>query len=362
MPEKSRFPLLPPLAAIVELLAITGLIAFADWAIPGLDVSSLEPNPYWLPVLLLSLQYGTVAGLLAAAMAVAIYLSQGMSDQGVGENLFAYMLRIWALPMLWIGVALVLGQIRLRQIELKRELRARLAQSTHDAETLAAYAAKLEARCLSLERTAAAGDASANIAAIGKLNEIAASGRGIDAVLQLVGQRILPGAALSLYRLGPDRFERIADYPIGHAAARVESFPASHSLYQALAVDERAVSILNSADEMVLSDLGLAASPIRSVEGDRVIGAITIGDAGPALLTPNLADALAAIGAMIAPLIDPETARTRGHAEAAGPLTANKRGVVALLPGARRMPWRRIGRGVEQPATAERVGRPARTP
>ena len=64
-------PVLPPLIALVELAALIGLIVLVDWATPDIDLTDLKPNPLWLPVLLLSLQYGTVSGLMAALFAVA---------------------------------------------------------------------------------------------------------------------------------------------------------------------------------------------------------------------------------------------------------------------------------------------------
>ncbi len=113
-------PVLPPVGAFVELVLVMGLIYLVSYLIPGIDLATLEPSPFWVPVLLLSLQYGTVAGLLAAAVATLAYTINGLPEQAIGENLFAFLLRIWALPILWIGVALVLGQFRLRQIEVKQ--------------------------------------------------------------------------------------------------------------------------------------------------------------------------------------------------------------------------------------------------
>ena len=80
-------------------------------------LSQMQPHFFWLPVLLLSLQYGTVSGLLAAGVAIVLTAWLGWAEQEVGENHFNYLLRISTQPMLWLVAALLLGQFRLRQIE-----------------------------------------------------------------------------------------------------------------------------------------------------------------------------------------------------------------------------------------------------
>ncbi len=145
-------PVLPPAGAFAELVALFGIIHLVNFIAPDIDVLGFEPSPYWLPILLLSLQYGTVAGLLAAGLATFAYVMNGLPEQNIDEHHFAYLLRVWSLPILWIGVSLVLGQFRMRQIELKQQLKTGLRQRTKEAEALAGYVAELERRCHELER------------------------------------------------------------------------------------------------------------------------------------------------------------------------------------------------------------------
>ena len=203
-------PVLPPLGAVVELLVLVALIAGLGRLIPGLDVASLEPSPYWIPVLLLSLQYGTVAGLLAAAVATCLYAFNGFPEQSIGENLFAYFLRIWASPMLWIGVAVLLGQFRLRQIEVKQDLRRQLDQRTGEASTLAKYVRQLEAKCLTLERQATQGRSVADLASLDALSRLSEPGADLETALSAIVQQALPDAALSLYRATTAGYECVA--------------------------------------------------------------------------------------------------------------------------------------------------------
>jgi hypothetical protein len=198
-------PVLPPLGAVVELLVLVSLIMALGWLVPGLDVASLQPSPYWIPILLLSLQYGTVAGLLAAAVATCLYAFNGFPEQSIGENLFAYFLRIWASPMLWIGVAVLLGQFRLRQIEVKQDLRRQLDQRISEATTLAKYVDQLETKCLTLERQATQRRSVGDLASLDVLKRLSEPEADLEPALRALVKQALPDAALSLYRVTHSR-------------------------------------------------------------------------------------------------------------------------------------------------------------
>jgi hypothetical protein len=299
-------PVLPPLGAVVELLVLVALIVALGWLIPGLDVASLEPSPYWIPVLLLSLQYGTVAGLLAAAVATGLYAFNGFPEQSIGENLFAYFLRIWASPMLWIGVAVLLGQFRLRQIEVKQDLRRQLDQRTGEATTLAMYVHQLETKCLTLERQATQGRSAADLASLGALSRLTEPEADLETALFAVVQQALPGGALSLYRVTTAGCECVARAGSGSGAEKAHDFGSAHPLYRAVTGERRSVTVLSKGDEDVLAGLGLAAVPIFAPDSGRVVGVIKLDAANPEQVTPSLPGALAVIAHLVAPfLIEP---------------------------------------------------------
>ncbi len=296
-------PVLPPPQALFELAVLVAAIALADWALPGLDIAALEPSPYWVPVLLLSLQYGTIAGLLAAGAATIAHVLYGFPEQSIGENLFAYLLRIWALPMLWIGVALVLGQFRLRQIEVKQDLRRNLAQRTAEAQSLAGYAHDLEARCQRLERNISAGAGSSSAAALDALVALMRAPVDLNAALAGVSQTVLPGAALSVFSATPAGSTLVASSGWPEAPAWATDFGPAHPLYRAVAAERRSVCVLNMGDEVILSGQGLAACPIFAADSGRVIGIVKLETAGPSLLSRTTPEHLAVIARLVAPAL-----------------------------------------------------------
>jgi polysaccharide biosynthesis protein PelD len=296
-------PVLPPLGALVELAVLVAVIEFADWVLPGVDVSAMEPSPYWIPVLLLSLQYGTVAGLMAAAAATLAHVFNGFPDQGVGENFFTYFMHVWSLPILWTGVSLLVGQFRLRQIEVKQDLNHKLNERTKESESLAAYVAGLEARCMGLERqiaTRASGPAATILEALAHLDNPAAD---LSSVLAVIRDEAFPGGALSIFTLTAHGLEVIARCGWEDGAGWQSEIAAAEPLYRAIVAEKRTVSVLNSGDEATLFAQGLAAGPIFGFDGARVIGMVKLERARASEVTAATADRLEVIARLVAPRI-----------------------------------------------------------
>lgn len=326
---------LPPFGAFLELAALVAAIEFAEWALPGVDVGSLEPSPYWIPVLLLSLQYGTVAGLMAAAAATLVYVLNGVPDQGIGENLFSYLLRIWSLPILWIGVSLLFGQFRLRQIEVKQDLVHRLNERNKERNSLAHYAGGLEQRCSRLEReiaTRASGTSGVVLEALAHLDNPAAE---LDNVLSVIAKQSFPEGAISVFTLTANGLEVIASAGWAETSHFARNIGAGHPLYRAIAGERRGVSVLNTSDELVLQSEGLAAYPVLSRETGRTIGMVKLEQARRDGITNDTLAKLSVISRLVAPrLAEPRIVIDNGEWASGDNVAAR------VTRGWRQVPWR----------------------
>ncbi|MEQ1671020.1 MAG: hypothetical protein ABL893_09190 [Hyphomicrobium sp.] len=302
-------PVLPPPGALIELGVLMAMIVIIDAAFPSLGFSSLEPSPFWLPVLLLSLQYGTIAGLMAAAAATAIYVFNGVAEQAVGENFFTYLLRIWALPILWIGVALVLGQFRLRQIAEKQRVRQALIQRTGEAQHLAAYASDLEARCQRLERQLTTRLAAPVKPVLDALAPMAEPSISVDGALETITRMLWPGAQVSVFAVTPNGLDVASRSGWGDTAPWATGIAAAHPLYRAVVGDRRTVSMLNTGDEAVLAGHGLAAHPVLTPDGNRVTAMLKIEMMDPAFLDRATPAHLALISRLLAVVLSEPVVR-----------------------------------------------------
>lgn len=95
-------------AIFVLLVAIDKLFAARN------GFAHFQPSPYWLPVLIMAISYGTWPGLAAAALATAAWLS--MHDiSPAGRDYFAYIFDISLPPLLWYSAAVVIGEVTNRR-------------------------------------------------------------------------------------------------------------------------------------------------------------------------------------------------------------------------------------------------------
>lgn len=301
-PQLHGLDVLPPLTAVFELAVIVALFLLIDLLWPTLDIHNLQPSVYWLPVLLLTLQYGTVSGSIAAVVAIAAtFALSTMPEQGVGENEFTYRLRILAQPILWIGTAVLLGQFRMIQIAAKRELTERVTELESQGRTLADYATRLRGRCDALELEIVArrpGDGEGLLSALARLR----SGIGSpQAAAEACLAAVAPGGTASLYARTPAGLQRVLSAGWPGSAAWLEALPPGHPLHGAVIEERRSLSVLDAVDEGALAGQGLAAVPVIDPASGRVSGLIKVEMAPAQAVTPALIEALAFLAETVAP-------------------------------------------------------------
>lgn len=331
---------LPPLTAVAELAGIVAMLLVIDWLWPSLDINSLQPSPYWLPVLLLSLQYGTASGSLAVVVAIAAYFAfVTLPEQGVGENEFAYRLRILAQPILWIATAVLLGQFRMVQISAKRELVRRVEELEAQGRTLADYAGRLRERCDALERDIASRALPADARLLAELAGLRGPPADLAAAVTRCLDAALPGAAASVHvRQGSSLYRLCASgWPTD--AHWLATLPGDHPLVDAVMGAKRRLSILEAGDETALAGQGLAAVPIIDPRSGRALGILKLEFCSAGALTPSLTRQLEALALAIAAGLDGSSSivnpvRVAGEGEQAAPIPLrqpSRLGVVSVI-------------------------------
>jgi hypothetical protein len=305
--QQDGLPLLPPLTALVELAVAFALIYGLDWLNPQLGILDMQPHPFWIPVLLLGLQYGTVSGLVAAGAAILASLFAGLPEAGIGENHFAYFLRVWGQPILWIAMALLVGQFRMRQIATKQELRRLGVQLARQRDDLAHHADGLRTRCEMLERELAARRgaaphlAVARLAALERGSEPALTRQALGAVVDVV----FPGGRARLYRLVDGALvEQAGDDE--QAAGERRTIPRSHPLVMAVISGRASLSVLDASGERLLDGFGIVAVPVPLRDGSGACGMLALEQGAPDAVS---AEGIAALEA-IARVLSERIART----------------------------------------------------
>src|SRR6185295_8768301 len=107
----------------------------------GTAFAHIDPNPYWIPVLVMAVCYGSGMGLVAAITATLIWVAAPHRHPG-GDHLEA-MLSISILPMLWVIAATVVGELTTSRLENIDRLQGRGARQEEELATLAETVAHL---------------------------------------------------------------------------------------------------------------------------------------------------------------------------------------------------------------------------
>jgi hypothetical protein len=123
---------------IPESLGLIALIQLAEvWLTAGPTGTSGMPHPFWIPVLLMSGQYGIMGGLFATLAATAVFFIGGLPAQSAAQDFYDYAGIVAVQPCAWFGTALVLGGLRTLHMHHQADLQERYVQTELMAEDLA---------------------------------------------------------------------------------------------------------------------------------------------------------------------------------------------------------------------------------
>ena len=337
-PAPSGLPVLPPLAAVIEVMALVVLPGALDLFVPAFpSLNETQPHFFWLPILLLTLQYGSASGLLAAGTAIVLASLLGWPEQEIGENHFSYLLRVWLQPVLWLATAVIIGQLRLRQIERKQMLGQAVAELSSQRQSLAEHARSLRERCDRLERliaTRRGPDARDLLAALGRIEH-----HDADEAVRALGEALhlaFGRSAVSILAVDGAALRVVYRHAPPDAAPAPGPVDVDSPLYTAIVVRRTALSVLTPSCEHDLDGLGLAAVPIVAADGT-VEGAVLLEAGEPDALDAETTHRLRAIAAVVSGRLRNAANAINTPSRAAASAVAN----VGADAGRNRI-WRRV--------------------
>lgn len=243
----------------VFLLAAIALLTLVDaLAILPFSPLALDPHPFWLPIAIAAIAYGTAGGLGVAAVATLAHLAAGTVPHLAGTDFYDWQLAAWREPVLWLIAATALGELRRHHDAVVAELSARAAAAREQAELAAEHAQRMRAHVASLERSLALGNER-----LEALCDLADAPVPSDAALEEAGARLLGARSARLMEAGHD------------------ASPAIYGLVATLAQTERALSVDDPDRGSRLVGIGAAALPVPRAGGG--IAAVVVADLDPAL-------------------------------------------------------------------------------
>jgi len=263
-------------SALIEAFALLVVLTALDaLMLDGHRFWSMNPHPFWIPVLLIAVQYGANEGLFAAVLASLFLLIGNVPAQGsLTENDYLYMVAIH--PVLWVGAAWLLGELRGRHLR-EREMLIRESLEARQREDLIADSYRfVRDRKESLELQVA-----------GQLTSSIEAYRSAKAVESLDPKAVMQGIeTLVKSVLGPQKFSLwlLSDNKLTASILHgwsgndsyIQEIDPFHTLYQAVVGQGETLVVANEQHEIALAGQGLLAGPIRGDIEGQVIGMLKI--------------------------------------------------------------------------------------
>ena len=264
-------------AALLETAGLLAAALAADASLLGGDrFAEIGPHPFWAAVLLAASQYGAREGLVAAALSTAALLAGNLPEQGFGEDLYAWLLRISGTPVLWITAGVLLGGIRDGHRRRADALGEELADAREQARAIAeAYerlsrtASDLEARVAGQVRTVRAVYTAAR--AIERQSTVDI----LIGVATLV-RSVLGPSKFSLFLLNGHRLEVAATEGWTPHDRFTRELGPDCVLFRAVVGGHRFLAGVNPEHEAALQGQGMLAGPVVSAETGKVVGMLKV--------------------------------------------------------------------------------------
>lgn len=274
--------------ALVEMAIFFAVaLALDRWVFDGDRFREVAPHPFWAVVVLISLQYGTNEGLLAAVASSAALLVGNVPPQPLALDLFAYLFDLSKTPLMWAATGLVVGELRSRHLREREELRRRLAEAENQAQVItAAYESMATAK----------DDLEARIA--GQFRTLLTVFRAAMALERLDVGGVFEGAnALVSAILNPEKFSiwllKETAVEMTHAVGwkdderYLRSIPDDHMLFRRTVAERGVLCVARRPDEKILAGEGVLAGPLMDPETGEVYGLLKIESLGLLDLTPT---------------------------------------------------------------------------
>jgi hypothetical protein len=260
------------IAAIAEAFAMLVALTIADhFMFGGGSFWYMNPHPFWIPVVLIAVQYGTNEGLVTAALASLFLLAgQVPASDGLSENEALYAMAIN--PVLWVATAWIVGELRGHQVRERESLIREAVEARQREDLIAESYQFVRNRKEALEQQVA-----------GQLTSAIEAYRAAKAVETLDPQSVMRGIEMLVNSvLGPQKFslsvlhDNKLTVTLFHgwnpADTYLQEIDAFSPLYQAVVAQQKTLVIANAEHEIMLAQQGMMAGPIPGDGAGNVIG------------------------------------------------------------------------------------------
>jgi len=286
-------------AAWVEIACfffICVVIAFA--ANTDFNFFNFSPHPFWIAIILISAQYGTVAGLLAALVATIIYLAGPLPKQSILMEWNDYFFLLAKLPLLWFVSALILGELRMKHIRERDRLK-KIADETEDREKQLAESYEALKKIKERLELRVAAEMSTTLIVLESFRKLEICERELvpKQACELIKLLVAPNK-FSIFFLNENQLNLVISERWSPEDSYSKSFASTTPLFHEIVEVKRVVSI-TTMDSEILGSEGLLAIPILISPTDKALGMIKIELIPFQRITLSTIETLRVVGAAI---------------------------------------------------------------
>ncbi len=272
--------------AVIETVAFLLFALLIDAIFLGGDrFHDVNPHPFWLIILVVTVQYGPAEGVMAAILSSLALLLGQFPAQTLGEDLHGWLLHALSLPVTWLVAAFLLGQFTARHLAIRARLRRELAEARTNQTVLVDSLLTMSARKDKLEEAIA-----------GQRETLSLLATSAQALYQPTIDQVITGAGhlvtsvlrprgFSLWLAGDDGLVPVLTVGWVEPGRWRHDLSPAGALFRAIVEERRVLAVSRHGDEIVLDGQGLLAGSITAT-GGAPIGMLKIEDMAFADLTP----------------------------------------------------------------------------
>lgn len=265
------------LSAIWETLLFLFILCLCSYLFGDGDrYITYKFHPFWIIVLLTASLYGTAEGIFAALVSTFALYFGNIPLMQADQTLFDYELQIGLLPMLWISVAFVLGEIRSTVDWRMKSLYEEALHADSKAERIASEFTSLKEQNqqLSLSLSSKEETVSSAFEVFRELESVDPGQviLGLNSIIELS----LRPKKFSVYAMGTAGLEAVTGKGWTEEDHYTRRFTQETTLYHAMIEERRLISVINKADQKLLGVEGVLAAPLIDPDSQNVFGMIKV--------------------------------------------------------------------------------------
>ena len=264
--------------AVAETAAMILGILILDFAFgDGTRFRDVAPHPLWIPVLLVASQYGSGEAVVAAALCtVALWLGN-LPPQSLETDRFYYIAGILTTPLLWLGTAIIIGELAGRKRDELAKVEKELARSRTTEHSIAEACNRLLSQRDGLQRRLA-GNLHTSLSAVEALIglEEMDTQHILHTTEEILAEAIIRPQKFSIFLLEDDKLRCHTSHGWTDSDPFEKEISDTSSLFRHIVGQRATLCCVNAKQEELLGKQGLLASPLIDRSSESVLGMIKI--------------------------------------------------------------------------------------